>query len=64
MAGARSFAPPECEGRVHARDGQTVKLADSKAGELRTRCVPTPFLGPEGAVVGRRVTKVAQSKQQ
>lgn len=32
VAGARSFAPPEGEGKVHARDGQTVSLTVSQSG--------------------------------
>jgi hypothetical protein len=34
VAGARSFAPPEGEGKVHARDGQTVSLAVSRLGQV------------------------------
>jgi hypothetical protein len=62
VVGARSFAPPEYGSRTHARDGQTVSLRFPKAWELRTRCVSTPFLGPAGAVVGRPVSSIAQSK--
>jgi hypothetical protein len=34
VAGARSFAPPEGEGKVHAKDGQTVSLAVPRLGQV------------------------------
>ena len=43
VAGARSFAPPEGEGKVHARDGQTVSLAVPHARRGAQRCVSTPL---------------------
>ena len=34
VADARSFAPPEGEGKVHAKDGQTVSLAVPRLGQV------------------------------
>jgi hypothetical protein len=42
VAGARSFVPPEGEGKVHARDGQTVSLAVSRLGQVH-KDVSTPL---------------------
>jgi len=50
VAGARSFAPPDGEGKVHARDGQTVSLAGPQARRDAQRCVSTPLSEARWAV--------------